>query len=399
MTPSSFLRRVTAAIVGAALAASAIPAAAQPVRTKPPAPAPAGEDDDEQPLRPGVTPPYFPVNASFLFPLSTNFAAPDLWTNFDLALLLGRVGFVDGAQVGVIDWTVHDLRGVQVGVITAVGKQTEGVQLAAGFAFADGTLWGVQSSGLFGWASHSVHGGQIAGVANQTYGDIDGLQAAGVLNVGRKQITGAQVAAGVNIGRVNGFQMGGINVSQNVNGLQIGILNVARRIDGLQIGVINVTDDLQGESLGIIPLPRRGGIHLAAWGSSSLYGNLGIKFASRFAYSIISGALHSVPKTADEKGPRQAVIGAGLTLGGRFPLGDELWMASDVGGYRFFRDKLSFDGHDEMIKGRVLVGYQMAPRLNPFVGVGAFVTIRGSFRDDEDLQIGDGPEFSVGIEF
>ena len=61
--------------------------------------------------------------------------------------------------------------------------------------------------------------------------------------------------------------------------------------------------------------------------------------------------------------PPQPVVGAGLTLGGRFPLGDELSLATDVGGYRFFRDELSFKGHDEMIKGRILVGYTLAPRL------------------------------------
>jgi hypothetical protein len=182
------------------------------------------------------------------------------------------------------------------------------------------------------------------------------------------------------------------------------VLNVARKIDGLQIGVINVTDDLRGESLGIVPLPRKGGIHPAAWASNSLYGNAGIKFASVAAYSILSVALHSVPREVDsadsargtEDGPRQPIFGAGLTLGARLPLPIEpLTVASDIGGYRLFRDRVALSGgHDEVYKMRVLLGYPLAPRLSPFLGAGAFVAVRGQDALSTDF----GPELTLGLE-
>jgi hypothetical protein len=147
----------------------------------------------------------------------------------------------------------------------------------------------------------------------------------------------------------------------------------------------------------VVPLPRRGGIHLAAWGSNSLFGNIGLKFASVHTYSLLSVALHSVPRSADsEGGPRQPIFGAGLTFGARFPLVDELSIAADIGGHRLFRDKIAFvGGHDEIYKMRVLLSYQMAPRLTPFIGGGAYVSLHG----DETLHTTYGPELDLGVEF
>lgn len=344
----------------------------------------------------GARPPYFPVNFSFLYPLSTNAGTPDLWTHFDFAILVGRVGFVDGLQLGVVGWTVHDLRGVQLGVASVVGGAGTGIQVGAGFSFADGPFSGMQVSGIFGWASHHVQGMQIGGVANQTYGNLDGLQASAGFNLARRQVTGVQAAGVVNIGKVEGLQIGAINVSQEMTGLQVGVINIARNFKGLQIGVINITDNLDGESLGIAPLPRRGGIHAMAWASNSLYGNLGVKFASRYAYSILSGALHSVERDDTEDKTRQIVYAAGLTLGATIPLPlDEFALSADFGGYRLFRDTAAFSGHDEIYKLRVMVSYPIAPRLKPFIGGGANLALRG---DDEVDSAVFGGEFCVGLE-
>jgi hypothetical protein len=213
-------------------------------------------------------------------------------------------------------------------------------------------------------------------------------------------ITGAQISGAVNIGRVDGIQIAPFNVSQEVRGLQIGILNVARRVDGLQIGVINVTDDLDGESLGIAPIPRRGGIHLNAWFSNSIFGNAGVKFASRWAYSILSVGLHSVDPDGVEGGPQEVAVAGGLTLGARFETGiEDVSVASDLGGYRFFRGGLDFSGHDELYKSRILLGYRIAPKLIPYVGAGLWLSVRdGPPSDPDDLQLQTGPELTVGLE-
>ncbi|WP_437324348.1 LA_2272 family surface repeat-containing protein [Sorangium sp. So ce381] len=377
--------------------ADAAPGRAAPRSAGPSDPSGAGGAGGERARR-GPDTPYFPVNLSLIFPLSTNATAPDLATHLDLALLLGRVGFVDGAQVGLFSWTSGDLRGLQLGVASVVSGRAEGLQLAGGFALADAPLAGVQLAGLFGWASTTVAGAQIAGVANQTYADVDGLQAAGAVNVARGQVTGVQAAA-VNIGRVDGLQIGAINVSQEQRGLQIGIINVARKIDGLQIGVINVTDNLEGESLGLIPLPREGGIRLALWGSTGLHGNVGLKFSSRYAYTILSFGLHSEPRApnADEgrAAQREPLYAVGLAMGSRLPLDvEDLSLSADVGAYHRGPFQGDLPGRNEVLKARVSASYALAERLSPFVCAGGYMTLRGQGA----LDVGGGPELCLGVE-
>lgn len=348
--------------------------------------------------RAAVRPAWAPINVGFTWPLATNAGDPDLWTHFDLAILLGRVGFVDGMQLGAIGWIGHDLRGAQVTLASVVSGRTSGLQLGGVFALADEEVRGLQLAGLIGWASTDVYGIQAAAGATQVYGNLEGIQAALVTNIARQSLQGVQVGGAVNIGRVDGLQLGAINVSQELRGVQIGVINVARRIDGLQIGVINVTDELEGESLALLPLPRRGGIHLAAWGSNSLFGNIGLKFSSVHAYSLISVALHSVPRAPDsDGGPRQPIFGAGLTFGARFPLPvEDLGIAADIGAHRLFRDRIALSGgHDEIYKMRVLLSYRMAPRLTPFIGGGAYVSLHG----EQTLKTTFGPELDLGVEF
>jgi hypothetical protein len=384
-------RRLLAIAASAAVALASVAAEAQETEDDPE----AEEIDAAAPATAGVTPPYFPFNLSLLWPLATNFATPDLWTHLDVAILLGRVGFVDGLQLGVCTWITHELRGIQLGVASAIEERGAGVQIGAGFTFADGLFEGIQAAGVFSWASKDLHGLMVGGAANQIYGDLDGVQLAGAFNIARKQVTGVQAGGFVNIGKVDGLQVGAINVSARQRGLQIGIINVARRIDGLQIGVVNITDDLEGESLGIAPLPRRGGIRAHVWGSSSLLGNVGVKFSSRYAYSILSGSV--TPVDREDGGPgKETKYGFGLTLGAQMtvPSVEELRLAADLGVTRLFMDAPSFAGHDEMVRARVLVSYAIARRLAPFVGGGVWTRVHGE--DDLDAEVG--PEISVGLE-
>lgn len=412
---------VPLALVAAASQAAAQPAAAPPpasasaprdpvVIVAPPpsgepttttvviAPAPAPPPELPPPGAPGppseelFVPPYAPLNLSFVHPFATNPSAPHLWTHLDLAVFVGRVGFVDGAQIGLGAWTGYQLRGVQLGLATVVGERADGAQIAGAFTYLGGPLRGLQFAGVLGLAQESVQGAQIGGVGNQIYGDLDGVQIAGVVNIARQLLTGVQIAGAVNVGRVDGVQIGAINVSQEQRGLQIGVINVARRITGLQIGVINITDDLDGESLGVVPLPRRGGIHPTFWWSTSLLGNAGIKFASRHAYTILSGSIHS---DEVEGGGRDAISAAGLTMGARLPLDlPDLAVGADLGAYRVFRDELSFSGRDEIFKVRATVAYSIVPRMSPYLGAGVHAKVRG----EDEIAVRFGPEVCLGLE-
>lgn len=336
--------------------------------------------------------PYYPVNAGLVYPAAINAGAPDAYTHFDLALILSSVGVVYGVQVGALGWIVYDLRGIQIDVAGVVGGKAEGLMLGGVFAMADGRVEGLQAAGIFDWAS-DVDGVQLAAVGTHTARDLNGLQAAGLFNVLRRDLEGIQVAGAVNVGRVDGFQLAPINISQRARGLQVGVFNIAREIDGLQVGVVNVTDNLDGESLGIIPLPRKGGIHLALWGSNSLLGNVGIKFASRYAYSLLSAGIGN---EEDEAGEKESVYAGGLTMGASLPLGSGFRAASDLGVYRRFRDEFTFDGQDQLYKLRVIGAFSIARRMTPFLGGGMFVSVHDLSDGTTDSEAG--PEFFLGVE-
>jgi hypothetical protein len=364
---------------------------APPKKKKPQRPAPTNPfaTPDEPPPPPLRSLPYFPVNLSLLFPLSTNAGRPNLLTNLDIAIMASRVGAVEGFQGGVLTYSEYEVRGLQTSVAAISGKTT-GLQLGVAFAFADGEFNGAQVGGIFGWSGEDVSGVQIGGIASQSFKDIHGLQLSGGASITRGEVHGVQAAGLVNVGRVHGVQIGIINVSAEVKGLQLGVFNVARKMDGFQLGLINITDSLNGESLGLANLLRPGAIHLSVWGSNSLNGNIGLKFASKYAYSLLSFAI-----TAEEK---QAVLGAGLTLGLRWakPLGlEDVALSGDVGGYRLFRPGNGLKGRDELIKVRTFVSYKIAERLALFAGGGAFLGIRG----DDDIAVRVGPEGFGGVDF
>jgi hypothetical protein len=329
------------------------------------------------------------VNLSFIYPLAINVGRPDIRTNLDIALIVSHVGEIDGAQTGLITYTVFDVDGVQASVAALTGGRMRGIQVGGTFAYAGGGVFGAQAAGIFGWSTKEVRGLQFAGVAAQSYEDIEGIQLSGGINIARKQVTGAQIAGGINIGRVRGLQLGLINVSAEVDGAQVGLINVAKKVDGMQVGLINVTASLAGESLGVANILKPGRIHLALWGSNSLFGNAGLKFASKYAYSILSAAIHNLDGTV--------AAGAGLTLGLHLPLNlylPGLSMSGDLGAYRLFPSGFNFDGHAEVYKTRLIASYELAHRLTLFVGGGAFVSVIG----DENEKTSFGPEISGGLE-
>jgi hypothetical protein len=345
--------------------------------------------DTRDPNAPQASSGYFPVNVSFIYPLATNVGRPNIRTNLDIALVVSHVGEIDGAQTGVITYSVFDVDGVQASVAALTGGRMRGIQVGGTFAYAGGGVFGAQAAGIFGWSTKEVRGLQFAGIAAQSYEEVEGLQLSGGINIARQQVTGAQIAGGINIGRVRGLQLGLINVSAEVDGAQLGLINVAKKVDGLQVGLINVTASLAGESLGLANILKPGRIHLALWGSNSLFGNAGLKFASKYAYSILSAAIHNFDGTV--------AAGAGLTLGLHLPLNlyvPGLTLSGDLGAYRLFPSGFNFDGHAEVYKTRLIASYELAHRLTLFVGGGAFVSVVG----DENEKTSFGPEFSGGLE-
>lgn len=223
----------------AALSATSALARAEPT---PPAP-----DDDRSAVTVGV-----------VHPLATNANRPDVTTNVDLSILWGRVGKIEGAQIG----------------------------------------------GAFVSASRGVRGAQIGGAAAIAAGPVSGAQVAGAANVATEGISGAQVAP--------------VNVAGSVDGVQLGVVNVGRRVRGLQVGLVNIADDVDGGAIGLVSISRNS-VHPIVWASNLQYTNAGVKFSNKYVFTMV-GAHYGTHETEFDDVGLTAAIGGHVPLPARFDL-------------------------------------------------------------------------------
>lgn len=335
---------------------------------------------------------YFPLNVSFIYPLATNVGDPNRATNIDVGVLFTKIGYLYGVQTGMLASVSQRMVGLQIGLGTVSEGRSAGGQIAGGFAISDAPFNGLQVSGVFSWSRFRFNGVQIGGLANQARKHFAGVQISAGMNLARKTAHGAQIAGVMNIGGIEGLQLAPLNISDDVNGVQIGIVNIARKVRGLQIGLVNIASELDGESIGAASVPRSGGIHGVAWGSSSLYGNFGIKFASHFTYSIFSASFHFEGK--------DKLVGPGFTFGFAHPfltfLTPGFFVGADVGGYRMFRMEGAQRSHDEVLKSRLILRYSVVRHLSMFVGGGVYFGLRDPDPKGEATRFG--PEFDAGFE-
>jgi hypothetical protein len=333
-----------------------------------PGPAPSGN--------PAPRPDFVPVHASLVHPLATNFDRPWATTRFSLNLIYGRAGELDG--------------GVQLGLANAIvgesGRATgdmSGVQLAplVGLNYASGRAGGVQFGGLV-----NVAGGGLAGV-----------------QIG----TGANVAARAS----GGVQISPVNVAGDLQGVQIGIVNVGKKTSGVTVGLVNVADDVDGLPIGIVNVTRTGGVHPVAWGGTATFLNAGVKFSTRYTYTMIA-AHYTVVRA--EYGPtasfyvgERPFLGGGFFVGGHCPIGSAA-IEFDAGFSAMGATEQSvvpMNGggnlYNEILlepRFRVLGAYAFASHLGVFAG-GAAVTRLRIVNDGADTLVHVFPEAVGGLQF
>ncbi|AKU95360.1 hypothetical protein AKJ09_02024 [Labilithrix luteola] len=348
----------------------------------PPAPPPASAAQAAEPPEGEV-----PLSVAFLYPLATNFEHPNVTSKFDFSLLYGRVGKIDGLQFG--SGIVAASRGVSglqfAGFGAASGGTIDGAQIAGFGTLSQGRVTGVavggyanlsldgvkgvQVAGAFNLAQTSMTGAQVGGAVNLATGGAKGLQLAGAFNYAKGSATGIQLAGALNLasGDMSGVQIAGaVNVAENVDGMQLGVVNVARRVRGTQIGVVNIADEFDGVPIGVINITRNG-IHPMVWFSNLEYTNVGVKFSTKYVYTIIGGYYGS-----QETGFRN--FGTTAVLGGHIPLvaGLDLEIQGALTNLhpRPSEHSNSKDGN-LWIAPQAMVGYSFAPHLRVFAGGGA----------------------------
>jgi hypothetical protein len=298
------------------------------------------------------------ANASFFYPLATNLDAPELRTHLSFNAIYGHIGELRGLELGTVNAVGHGLEGLEAGVLgNWVGGPANGLQLAGGFNVAE---------------------------------SLEGLQLAFGLNYFHRASSGGQIAMLANLGgdSLNGVQAAPFNRAGDVHGAQVGLINVARKVSGLQLGLINVADDIDGVPIGLVSVTRSGGVHPMVWSGMTTYGNVGLKFATRYTYTFLSVSAH---RDGD-----YTQAGPGLGLGFSVPVTDVVFFEPDVSALHLFGNttccRKRFWGayqrrHDEsQFKLRASLRYAAAPHLSLFIGAGLVGRLRYPLDENGDTR-------------
>ncbi len=346
-----------------------------PAPPAPPAPEPAPA------IAPPVLPPepeVRPITAGIFYPLATHYGHAEVTSNLDLNLLYGRVGSVDGAQLGGVN-VVHrangpvpSMAGLQVGYLGNIVR---------------GSVHGIQLGGLFDYAERDAEGVQLASLGNVTSGTLRGVQGAAAFN---------------RAGALVGVQLALVNVAGDVDGVQLGLLNIARNVRGVSVGLLNIADDIDGLPLAPFSVTKSGGVHPVVWSGSSGLGNAGIKFSTRRTYTLLFGSYH--------RAFEREFVGGGFGVGGSIELGAGFRADVDAIGTYLVAPSLSRtivladpstidEYHEQLVQPRLRLSaaYRAAPHFGAFVGVAA----RGQIRSElgwEQVTVTLGPEIFGGLE-
>lgn len=406
-----------------------------PVPAAPPGPPVAAPQAPAVPRAPIATPaPAAPptAGASVFYPLATNYGEPDRDMHVQFNLFHGLAGNVEGVQTGLVNIARGRVRGLQMGHLLLFGVNVaeqglDGVQIgAANTSGKDGT--GVQIGAAFNWADHGFMGLRVGGfnsadgsrgfstavVANHSGkesvglvaavgGNVvleraDGLHAALGFNFARAGFRGLAVTWGGNLtqGPVEGAEVGALNLAGDTEGAQVGLVNIARKVKGAQVGLVNVADDVDGLPLGVVSVTKSGGVHPTAWASSASLVNIGVRFRTRYTFTMVSASLHLTDG--------HWVGGPGFTVGARVPLGEKPYFEADVGLTYLNGGALCCARSDGRYPDffhtrlRTTLGYQLFPHLSGFAGVGGLLSTK-IVDPRTEAKFAVGPEVFGGVEF
>lgn len=342
------------------------------------------------------------VVVSVLYPLATNAGQPNVQTPFSFSLFYGRVSEIEGVdfssgvayaskrvhgvELGAIGAFTGETHGAQWGGLGAVASDVHGVQLG-GFGSIAQDLRGVQLGG-FGSIARDLRGVQLGGLGSIASGEMHGVQLAGVGAVATGNVHGVQVAGGGNVAAasLDGAQVATLNVAGDVQGVQVGMVNVGRRVSGLQFGLINVAEEIDGAGVGVVTIARDT-VHPVVWTSNLAWTNAGIKFVTKYAYTVVAATMGT-----HETGFSPEWPGVFAALGSHVPLGDMFDVDAEVG---FSHLELESPRNaNQAVHARVLPGIRVARHLRFFAGGGARLPV--SFEEGREVPR---PEGVAGVQF
>ena len=267
----------------------------------------------------------------------------ELTTNFHLTIISGRVGSVNGLQVGgFVNHVKYDFTGYDAtGIFSTIGGDYSGFQTTGIYGRVEGSFVGIQDAGIYSFIGSDFLGIQTTGITNKVEGSFKGIQTAGISN-NAKQFKGLQIA-------------GIVNRADHVNGLQIGLVNLSEKLDGIAIGLVNIS--------------KAGSIHGVGWSGGAMEMNAGIKFAPNDYWYTILSLSRGGDFTDDED-----ETSMGYYMGFRFPLLPMFFAELDMGGNSIFMGDL-LDDHEwedkvsRALETRASLVFRLHKRLSLFAGV------------------------------
>ncbi|WP_394844226.1 hypothetical protein LZC95_45135 [Pendulispora brunnea] len=316
---------------------------------KKPAPAPTSPPPENRPWHPAVV--------SLFYPVASNMGKPNVLTHFALDALYGHIGELDGLQVsglgGMVEGPVH---GIQIG---GLGTSATGVD-------------GLQMGGLGSLNQGALHGLQIGGIAAWTKDHVNGLQLAGIVGVAQ--------------GGVEGLQIAPVTAAGDVHGMQLGVVNIGGKVKGTQIGVVNIADDIDGIQWGVFNYSKTSRFGAVAWASNHGFGNFGIKYITKYTYTVVRG-VYARERDTDFLGP-------GFNIGVHIPAFNPFYADVDLGtAWMFKNGSGNAEGYDDH-QARLLLGADLGGHMSLFAGGGLSVQVERKGAKDVHFA----PVFSGGLQ-
>ena len=306
------------------------------------------------------------------------------------ALVANNQGPLQGVLLGgLFSLQGNDLLGAQLsGLVSAATGRSRGAQLGGLSSFHLGSVDGVQAGGLLTFVLSDLTGVQAAGLSNITAGKVDGTQLSSLSNYAQEGMTGFQMSS-LNVAwrRLDGVQVGLLNLAGDFKGTQFGLLNIGGRGKGTQVGLINIAKDLEGAAvapINIIPGTRNQLLsYVSYFPSDRVEGtpqgpmvHLGLKVIPGTVYTQIGFGVGFESKECvpQQDGSRacfgdQVAYAPSFAIGARSTLNKLFHLDMDAQ-YQYVRGTNSSRSSLHQILGRAAFGLQITPGFGIFAGGG-----------------------------
>lgn len=252
---------------------------------------------------------------------------------------------------------------------THLEDTTRVTNVSIGLTSHTDTLKGVQLNTLCNYA-RKVDGFQFSGFSNISSSPMQGVQLSGITNISMGVQSGLQLSTMLNVssGTMSGMQLGAYNYAEKLNGLQLGIINVATcHPKGLQVGVINYTKDCGGHKIGLVNVNPTTTVDFMTYAGTSSKLNAALRFRNTSTYNIIGMGTHFMGFDEDFSG---AFF---YRLGQYAQLTPKLSLSGDIGYYHVETFKKHSDkGPSRLfsVQAHLNADYQLTRNMGVFASVG-----------------------------